>query len=111
MKNFISTSIASIVLLAAAPAFAENWFETDGFKKNHGADWSAKFTTAHKALKDAQAANKTAAEALKAAGKDKAKRAEANTARAAAQKAAWEAEQAWLKLHQEWRAYELPKQE
>jgi len=110
MKNILGYSLAALTLLATAPAFAAHWFETDGFKKNHG-EWSGKFSTAHKALTDTRAAHKGAQDAVKAAGKDKGKRADAAKAAQGPQKAVWEAELAWLKLHQEWRAYELPKAE
>lgn len=110
MNKLVTRSLASAFVLGlAAPAFAQQapWFATDGFKAKFP-DWSAKFVDAHTKLKAAQADLKKAQEALRGE-KDKARRAELAKAAVAPRQAAWDAETAWLKLHQEWKKLEVER--
>jgi hypothetical protein len=110
MKQFVRSSMAVVAgLLFAAPALAQPtpWFATDAFKARHG-DWSARFVEAHAKLTAAKAEHKKVADAIKAE-KDKGKKAELQKTALAPRKAMWEAEQAWLKLHQEWKKFEVER--
>ena len=103
MKNIAKLSlIGALALGLSSPALA-HWFDTPHFKAKHG-EWSQKLSDTHTKLRAAQDAVKAAREAAKAE-KDKAKRADLN--KAVPQKAAWAAEIAWLKLHLEWKPYEV----
>ncbi|MCX6896984.1 MAG: hypothetical protein NTZ16_16160 [Verrucomicrobia bacterium] len=105
MKNVAKLSIAgAVALLFSSSAFAgPNWFETESFRKTH-TEWAPKFDSAYKAYKATEEAVKTAQAAVKLE-KDKAKRAELQkTVPAQAHR---DTRTAWLKLHLEWKPYEL----
>jgi hypothetical protein len=105
MKSILSLSLFGAIALALSTPASAHWFDTPHFKAKYP-DWSQRFSEHHTKLRAAQEAVKAARAAHKAE-KDKAKRAELG--KAIPQKAAWAAEVAWLKLHLEWKPFDVKK--
>lgn len=108
MKRLVTaTSTLAALLLAFSAHAGPRWFETEHFKSKFP-DWAAKFVATHAKLTAAQQAYKKAREAV-IGEKSRHKHPELAKALNAAKKELWDNEILWLKLHQEWKKFDLER--